>query len=450
MPTFSPDGRSVAYVWDGPDGENHDLYVVSSPGEPPRRLTSAPEPDLSPAWSPGGGEIAFLRGAGGSTGRLMLLDLASGKERELTWLRAWHTPTTRNLAWSPDGKWLVVLHQEQGRKFGHPYLYSPATGEMRPAANLPDDAEYIHPNFSPDGRRLLIVRGDRSIDRLPQQDLTPDYQPSGTPVRISPMTYSLYPSMLASAVVLFQSPGSARRRIWRILEPGSPPEPLEQLGEGVASFSLSSDGKRIAIARRAMDIELAQYRLSADGAWQGPAAVAGSLSEKSGPDVSPDGRQGAFVSNRSGERQIWVAGLEEPFVRQLKATDDISRGPHWLRDGRTIRFGRRKGQERSVFLVETDGEAAPRFELGDRYIHHQFADGRLTFFFAGVGNRERLYRLSSGATEAPATDGPASHAIIDPASQWIYCINKAGGDSAVLMRMPAAGAGPPRCSRTMC
>lgn len=105
--------------------------------------------------------------------------------------------------------------------------------------------------------------------------------------------------------------------------------------------------------------------------------------------MSPDGRQVAFVSNRSGERQIWVAGLEEPFVRQLKATDDISRGPHWLRDGRTLRFGRRKGQERSVSLVDTDGDAAPRFELGDRHIHHQSADGMLSFF-AGAGSRERL------------------------------------------------------------
>lgn len=441
MPTFSPDERSVAYVWDGPDGENHDLYVVSSPGEPPRRLTTAAEPDLSPAWSHGGGEIAFLRGAGGSMGRLMLLDLASGKERELTRLRAWHTPTTRNLAWSPDGKWLAVLHQEQGRKFAHPYLYSPATGEMRPTANLPDDAEYIHPNFSPDGRRLLIVRDDRSSDHLLQQDLAPDYRPSGAPVRISPMTYSLYPWMLASGAVLFQSPGSARRRIWRIVEPGSPPEPLEQLGEGVASFSLSPEGNRIAIARRALDIELAHYRLGADGAWKGPEAVAGSLPEESGPDVSPDGRQVAFVSNRSGERQIWVAGLEESFVRQLKGTDDISRGPHWLRDGRTLRFGRRKGQERSVFLVDATSAAVPRFERGDRYIRHESADGKLIFFFAGVGNRERLYRLPAGAgsKESPAMNGAAFHSVNDPASKWIHYLNKASGDSAVLTRVPAVG-----------
>jgi hypothetical protein len=31
------------------------------------------------------------------------------------------------------------------------------------------------------------------------------------------------------------------------------------------------------------------------------------------------------------------------------------------------------------------------------------------------------------------------HAIIDPASHWLYYISKAGGDSAVLTRVPAKG-----------
>lgn len=213
------------------------------------------------------------------------------------------------------------------------------------------------------------------------------------------------------------------------------------MGEGVASFTLSRDGTRIAITRRVLDIELAHYRLQADGAWRGPVAVAGSLTEESAPDVSPDGRKVAFVSNRSGERQIWIAELEGAAPRQLGATTDISRGPHWRRDGQTLRFGRRKGQERSVFLVDTAGGGVPKYERGDRYFHHESADGKLTFFYAGVGNRERLYRLPSGAgsKESPAIDGQAFHAAIDPDTRWVYWLSKATGDSAALLRVPAAG-----------
>ena len=77
-------------LWDGPDGENYDLYLASAPGAPPRRLTTAPEKDVSPAWSPGGRVVAFLRGVTPDSARLMTIDLESGKESELMRLRCWY------------------------------------------------------------------------------------------------------------------------------------------------------------------------------------------------------------------------------------------------------------------------------------------------------------------------------------------------------------------------
>ena len=52
--TFSPDGKSVAFVWDGEKGDNEDIYVQQIGGGPPRRLTTSPAADRSPAWSPDG------------------------------------------------------------------------------------------------------------------------------------------------------------------------------------------------------------------------------------------------------------------------------------------------------------------------------------------------------------------------------------------------------------
>ena len=64
-PTFSPDGRQVAFQWSG-DGpaENHDIYVKMVGSEPPLRLTTHPADDFAPAWSPDGQFIAFTRGSG--------------------------------------------------------------------------------------------------------------------------------------------------------------------------------------------------------------------------------------------------------------------------------------------------------------------------------------------------------------------------------------------------
>src|SRR5215467_4718231 len=60
-PMISPDGLQVVYVVNEPLDEEHskdpantDLWLVSTHGGNPRRLTSNPDRDSSPQWSPNG------------------------------------------------------------------------------------------------------------------------------------------------------------------------------------------------------------------------------------------------------------------------------------------------------------------------------------------------------------------------------------------------------------
>lgn len=49
--SVSPDGFWIVYEsW--PDGVNHDIYLAAINGTNPRRLTSDPAFDFSPAWRP--------------------------------------------------------------------------------------------------------------------------------------------------------------------------------------------------------------------------------------------------------------------------------------------------------------------------------------------------------------------------------------------------------------
>jgi Tol biopolymer transport system component len=52
LPKLLPDGNQVAFVWNGPKQDNDDIYVKLIGTENALRLTSDPEPDGSPAWSP--------------------------------------------------------------------------------------------------------------------------------------------------------------------------------------------------------------------------------------------------------------------------------------------------------------------------------------------------------------------------------------------------------------
>ena len=81
-PALSPDGKQVAFAWNGEKGDNFDIYVKLVDGGTPLRLTTNPATERSPAWSPDGGRIAFLRFLG-STADILVIPSLGGQERKL-------------------------------------------------------------------------------------------------------------------------------------------------------------------------------------------------------------------------------------------------------------------------------------------------------------------------------------------------------------------------------
>ena len=59
QPAFSPDGRQIAFAWDGGKEDNADIYVTLVDAGEPFRLTTDPAPEHSPVWSPDGRYIAL-------------------------------------------------------------------------------------------------------------------------------------------------------------------------------------------------------------------------------------------------------------------------------------------------------------------------------------------------------------------------------------------------------
>ena len=59
---LSPDGRQVAFDWEGEKGGgNRDIYVKSVGSSEMRRLTTDPAGDIAPTWSRDGQQIAVVR-----------------------------------------------------------------------------------------------------------------------------------------------------------------------------------------------------------------------------------------------------------------------------------------------------------------------------------------------------------------------------------------------------
>src|SRR5882757_3155209 len=81
-PSFSPDGRQIAYAWDGGAGGNLNIYIKLLDEGAPLRLTNDAGDDRSPAWSPDGRYIAFLRYSPQQT-QVFIIPALGGNARQL-------------------------------------------------------------------------------------------------------------------------------------------------------------------------------------------------------------------------------------------------------------------------------------------------------------------------------------------------------------------------------
>lgn len=121
QPTWSPDGRWIAYISDA-DGE-YDIWRVQSDGRgEPERLT-----DLGPgyrwrlAWSPDSRHIAFTDNAG----VLRILDTG---EKEITHVAVDPWARAQTLSWSHDSSWLAYTQYGDNLKTAI-WLYDMESGE---------------------------------------------------------------------------------------------------------------------------------------------------------------------------------------------------------------------------------------------------------------------------------------------------------------------------------
>jgi hypothetical protein len=96
-------------VFVGGSGLNGDLYAVRAHGGPAYPLTFTTVSELRPALSPGGTEVAFLRGLSlrdSTPATVWVMNLLNGAERELRLPKAAGAP--ERVGWSPDGSSVVV------------------------------------------------------------------------------------------------------------------------------------------------------------------------------------------------------------------------------------------------------------------------------------------------------------------------------------------------------
>jgi WD40 repeat protein len=373
-PSFSPDGSLFAASW--PDAVRiMDLRT----GRTVRRIDAVPVP-IRTAFSPDGERIAISTE---SAPIAVVVDVSSGQE---VFTLEGHTHTTKDVAWSPDGRWIATSSDD-----GSARIWNAGTGDLR-FALLAHEVTIQDIAWSPDSTRLLTGSSDGTAklwgvtEGGPRELLSLSAQ--GTRSGVRGVAFSPDGDR-----VMTGDESITAVKVWDVDITGDAEVanlPGVRLFGGSTAFT--PDGRRVlatgpdgSVAVWDPDRGRSLLAFGPDSSSAGSGGSVGDGSLIDGPsgadvlaiEVTSDGRLVATAS-ADGFARVWDAetGREAFVVHRDAQVDDIT----WSPQGDLLATATRDGDAGLVTVFDRSGDelATLREEPGVRFGSVSFsADGRL-------------------------------------------------------------------------
>ena len=439
-PALSPDGSLVAFAWSGGEGEGApDIYIKAVGNEALHRLTETSSWETSPAWSRDGHSIAFVRGGQG----VFIISQLGGTEQRVS-------ASGNYVSWASDSK--SVLIRDREGKVGPFSIYQVFldTLERRRLTQAPfGDGDWRF-EVSPDGTTLAFIR----YGRTGIADLYVVPMQGGEPRRLSDWNATLIGLswMPDGREIVYSVEGPAVSRLWRIHANNSQPGRGVPIGDIPAaatnpSISRPTSGQpaRLAFQTITRDVNIHMMDLEAPLVDEiiRSKPFANSTRIESSARVSPDGGRIAFVSDRSGVPEIWVAGRDGSGLRQLTslgATQLLITG--WSPDGANIGFDAAIAGNSDVYVIGSDGGNLRRLTSDPTRegLPSWSGDGRWIYFTsARAGVNPDVWRMTpDGGQPSRITRNGGFQPIESPDGQSLYYLDHYPGQNRTARLMRAA------------
>lgn len=351
-PAFSPDGNFVAFRRRSDKPGVSGIYVKSVDSEEVWQITNAAGA-CCPAWAPDGRTIAFARFSDNNEVGIFLALASREKEKEtpvdfngqklaLTLsggVKKLDTqgvnPKRGELAWSPDGKSLAFS------SVSGIALLSMESASVRRVTSPPPLSEDWGPTFSPDGERVLFVRNNEA--RIPEEILSVPKSGGDTTRIASQHSQILGPPQWSvdGQSVIFATDFGSHPGLWRV--PAEQQDAPAQINDSGWYPAVSRRGYKLAYQRITHSLNIWELELMAPGTSverKEQRILVSATSETDqgpGPQISPDGKKLAFMSDRSGTMEIWTSDRDGSNPVQLTAVGDAGT-PRWSPDSEAIVF----------------------------------------------------------------------------------------------------------------
>jgi Tol biopolymer transport system component len=446
-PAFSPDGSRIAFSWRPSDTDAHHIYIKPISNGEPVQLTFSSEEDAFPTWSPDGGQIAFCRRTLPADERapvvsgVYVVPTIGGAARKLA-------DNCEGVSWSPDGKALAVARvPDRSPESGGIDLLSLESGERH---GLTRSREDLLPVFAPNGRWIAFIRV------LPGRGRGRDlFVISATGGDARQLTfdgeYTTGATWTAdSREIVISSPRDrAQGALWRVPLSGGSPRPLSATLRNASNPTISRQGHRLAFNESWSDSNIHLRtgpgfpRAGTPWRFDSPRGVAVSSGADHSPVFSPDGKQFAFTSDRTGNNQIWVSRRDGSEAVQLTSLGIRPAGsPRWSPDGAWIAFDVWEANQSYVYVVSSGGGRPRRvsMEAGQSWNPSWSPDGQWIYFTSRRSGTDEIWRIPiTGGSAFQVTHGGSYEGRPSPDGRTVYYRKSTPAGCCALWSVPAEG-----------
>jgi tricorn protease len=356
-PRFSPDGKWIAFN-SNREG-NYDIFLMPAKGGKPKRLTYHSADDILGDWSPDGRWIVFSSNRDHRFAQIYLLEVETGYVRRLTSDETnLHSPT-----FSPDGRYIVFCRG--GTSWWRKGYRGSANSEIwrlpitiegdRIATGKPERLTYYEgndwfPMVSPDGTLYFVSdrTGVFNIWRMPLIGTRGEGRGTGES-KVEQVTNHadrvLYPNLSRDgkfivyehdfSLWVVPTKGGEPKRLTIFAPSDEPQNRLQRLAltSQATEFALSPDGKQIAFVVRG---EIFVVNVEKGGEAK---RITDHPYRDFDIDWSPDGKKLAFVSERDGNREVYIVDIRTRELKRLTNTPDAAESnPKWSPTGNYVAF----------------------------------------------------------------------------------------------------------------